>query len=220
MSHHRSRIPLKNGKSGRESKDYRGRRAASAAVLLALGCLGLAACTTSPVPPAAAPAQSAAEQPAPSSPAQDPAATAAGTSAGMSAGTDGSAGVPPASASGDATASGGSVTVDDSGNALPAAFPSGFPLPPGAHVTLAQENDGDGPQFALDRPEPKAILDFYRTALPAAGYQITHQTFVGDGTDHPTGTLSFAGHQVTGAIDLAPEMGALTDFKSLIRLDG
>jgi hypothetical protein len=194
-----------------------------AAVVIAVGGLGATACTTSPTPSAAAQSQAPPQQTAPA---------ASTTPAGTGGGTGGSAGTGPAVPTGSAGGSGGgggsassggsgSVGVDGGGSTvLPSTFPSDFPLPPGADVTLTQDQtDGDGPQFALDKPEPKEILDFYRSALPAAGYQITKQTFIGDGTDHPTGTLSFSGHQVTGAVDMAGDLGGLSDFKTVVRLD-
>ena len=55
-----------------------------------------------------------------------------------------------------------------------------FPVPPGAEAEDSSTGD-DNPSFKIFDTDAAAVLDFYRTALPDEGLQIT--------TDGPVGTL-------------------------------
>jgi hypothetical protein len=98
-----------------------------------------------------------------------PASTAAGDAAATDAPTDGGA---------------------EAGGELPADWPDeNFPVPPGVNVT-ARQSGGDTGILLVGR-SPEEITSFYRSALPAAGYQITQDASVG-------GQVQVVGIEFTG----------------------
>lgn len=99
----------------------------------------------------------------------------------------------------------GSPAADDStgdGNeaagALPADWPDeNFPVPPGVNITARQSGGDTG--IVLVGKSPEDITSFYRSALPAAGYQITKDSSVGAGQVQVVG-LEFSGNGYSGEI--------------------
>ena len=83
---------------------------------------------------------------------------------------------------------------DHVGSQLPANFPDAdFPIPPGATVTEGQDADERG--IVLRGVAPEAVAEFYRSALPAAGYEITKDSSVGVGG---VGGVQVVGLEFTG----------------------
>jgi hypothetical protein len=81
---------------------------------------------------------------------------------------------------------------------LPSSWPDqDFPLPPGARVTEAR--DGGDTGIVLTGVEPGVVAEFYRDALPAAGYRITKDNSIGVGGVDVIG-MSFTGHGYNGEI--------------------
>jgi hypothetical protein len=73
---------------------------------------------------------------------------------------------------------------------LPADWPDeNFPVPPGVNIT-ARQSGGDTGILLVGR-SPDEITSFYRSALPAAGYQITQDASVG-------GQVQVVGIEFTG----------------------
>lgn len=82
---------------------------------------------------------------------------------------------------------------------LPAGFPEGFPLPPRYQVQSATD---DGRQLAivLNVQSAQAAYDYYKGALPLAGYQVREEGAPRTGGGLFTGGLSFSGQGQSGRI--------------------
>jgi hypothetical protein len=76
--------------------------------------------------------------------------------------------------------------------------PPNFPIPPGAKVNGGTSNN-DQSALTLTGVSTAALANFYRTALPAAGYTITNDNQVAGLVT----AIQFQGHGVTGNIDTA-----------------
>jgi hypothetical protein len=88
---------------------------------------------------------------------------------------------------------------DHVGSQLPADFPDQeFPIPPGVTVQVAGE-DADEKGIILAGASPDEVAEFYRSALPAAGYQITDDDSVSVGGAQIVG-LNFSGNGYTGEL--------------------
>jgi hypothetical protein len=88
---------------------------------------------------------------------------------------------------------------DHVGSQLPADFPDQeFPIPPGVTVQVAGE-DADEKGIILAGASPDEVATFYRSALPAAGYQITDDDSVSVGGAQIVG-LNFSGNGYTGEL--------------------
>ncbi len=89
--------------------------------------------------------------------------------------------------------------------------PAGFPIPPGAKVNGGTAGTSQS-TVALTGVSDTAVTNFYRTALPAAGYTITSDNQIpGLAT-----AMGFRGHGVTGTIDAAgvgTANGAIITFR-------
>ncbi|MCK9897852.1 hypothetical protein [Frankia sp. AgB32] len=73
--------------------------------------------------------------------------------------------------------------------------PADFPIPPGAKVKVGA-SIGSASTVTLTGVTPASTADFYRSALPSAGYKITSDAPAG-ATAH---AIAFTGHGVTGGI--------------------
>jgi hypothetical protein len=108
------------------------------------------------------------------------------------------------SASGDTTsaepaADGGSGASGHVGTQLPDNWPDdNFPIPPGVTVQ-AKGQDSDEIGIVLVGSTPDQIATFYRSALPAAGYQVTEDNSVSVGGRQIVG-LKFNGHGYNGEL--------------------
>jgi hypothetical protein len=91
---------------------------------------------------------------------------------------------------------------DDSGQGgaqVPADWPDQqFPIPPGVTVQVAGENATEIGMILIGK-SPDEVATFYRTALPAAGYQITEDDSVSVGGAQIVG-LKFNGHGYNGEL--------------------
>jgi hypothetical protein len=88
---------------------------------------------------------------------------------------------------------------DHVGSQLPAGFPDQeFPIPPGVTVQVSAE-DTDDTAIVLVGKSPDEVAEFYRTALPTAGYQITDDDSVSVGGAQIVG-LNFSGNGYTGEL--------------------
>lgn len=88
---------------------------------------------------------------------------------------------------------------DHVGSQLPADFPDQeFPIPPGVTVQVAGQ-DADEKGIILVGASPDEVATFYRSALPAAGYQITDDDSVSVGGAQIVG-LNFSGNGYTGEL--------------------
>ncbi|HEU5471241.1 MAG TPA: hypothetical protein VFV67_11355 [Actinophytocola sp.] len=99
-------------------------------------------------------------------------------------------------------------TTDNGGSGGATAFPDDwpdedFPLPPGVTVTRASNARGIG--IVVSGVDTVKAADFYRDALPAAGYKITKDSSVGVGGVGIVG-MTFTGHGFHG--ELAAFAGA------------
>ncbi len=80
---------------------------------------------------------------------------------------------------------GGSTSPSGSAGAVPfpttagATLPAGFPLPPGA-VVGGVNVDGLETSGVVAVTDGRAAYDYWRTALPKAGYRVTHTDAAGD----------------------------------------
>lgn len=82
---------------------------------------------------------------------------------------------------------------------LPAMFPADFPFP--ADYTIAATNDDNGAlSVILNVPNAKAAYDFYKDALPQAGYQVDDEGAVAVGDIGFAGGLTFSNATYTGHI--------------------
>jgi hypothetical protein len=85
------------------------------------------------------------------------------------------------------------------GAQLPADWPDQeFPIPPGVTVQVAGE-DANEKGIILAGASPDEVATFYRSALPAAGYQITDDDSVSVGGAQIVG-LNFSGNGYTGEL--------------------
>lgn len=85
------------------------------------------------------------------------------------------------------------------GAQLPADWPDQeFPIPPGVTVQVAGE-DANEKGIILAGSSPDEVATFYRSALPAAGYQITDDDSVSVGGSQIVG-LNFSGNGYTGEL--------------------
>jgi hypothetical protein len=92
-----------------------------------------------------------------------------------------------------------SGAADHVGSQLPDNWPDeNFPIPPGVTVQAKGEN-AEGIGIVLVGSTPDQIATFYRSALPAAGYQITEDNSVSVGGAQVVG-LHFAGHGYNGEL--------------------
>ncbi len=106
---------------------------------------------------------------------------------------EGQTGSPAAEEPAEPAANGG-----DAGNELPADWPDeNFPVPPGVNVTARQSGGETG--ILLVGKSPEDVTSFYRSALPAAGYQITKDASVGAGQVQVIG-MEFAGNGYEGKL--------------------
>lgn len=113
-----------------------------------------------------------------------------GADAGDSGETDTSTAAPAA----DESAASGHV-----GSELPDNWPDeDFPIPPGVSVQ-AKGQDANEIGIVLVGSTPEAIADFYRSALPAAGYQITEDNSVSVGGRQIVG-MHFQGNGYNGEL--------------------
>lgn len=103
------------------------------------------------------------------------------------------------------TSSGSTVSVDG---------PLGsFPVPHGAKVVANMACAHHQVSLELDSVTPRQVSDFYTSALPHAGYQIT-SSFMNPGSSTGTGTsqdlveMQFSGHGYTGIILAASDINA------------
>jgi hypothetical protein len=88
---------------------------------------------------------------------------------------------------------------DHVGSQLPADWPDQeFPIPPGVTVQVAGE-DANEKGIILTGASPDEVATFYRSALPAAGYQITDDDSVSVGGAQIVG-LNFSGNGYTGEL--------------------
>lgn len=69
-------------------------------------------------------------------------------------------------------------------------LPAGFPVPPDMIGPLFVWNRGGGVEATFGVGSPKAAYDFYRSALPAAGYTITKVHHL-DGSDGVVKRIDF-----------------------------
>jgi hypothetical protein len=107
----------------------------------------------------------------------------------------------PAEEPADATADDGAAGSDgaEAGVNLPAGWPDDdFPIPPG--VTITGGKDANGAGIVLAGKDPNVVADFYRSALPTAGYEIVNDSSVGVGGVQVVG-MQFRGNGYDG--DLA-----------------
>lgn len=82
---------------------------------------------------------------------------------------------------------------------LPAMFPGDFPFP--ADYTIAAANEEDGAiSVIINVPNAKAAYDFYKDALPQAGYQVDDEGVIAVGDIGFAGGLSFSNAIYTGHI--------------------
>jgi hypothetical protein len=87
----------------------------------------------------------------------------------------------------------------EAGVNLPADWPDDdFPIPPG--VTITGGKDANGVGIVLAGKDPNVVADFYRSALPTAGYEIVNDSSVGVGGVQVVG-MEFRGNGYDG--DLA-----------------
>lgn len=81
---------------------------------------------------------------------------------------------------------------------LPPSWPDqDFPLPPS--VTVTEATSGDTTGIVLTGTDPQEVIDFYRDALPAAGYEIEADAGVDVGGTTIAG-LRFSGNGYSGKI--------------------
>lgn len=99
-----------------------------------------------------------------------------------------------------------------SAEAVPAAWPdSDFPIPPG--VTVTERSTADTVGILLIGEKPEKVIDFYRSALPTAGYQITEDNSVGLGQLQVAG-LTFTGHDYRGELTVVSNTVSVSIHKS------
>lgn len=153
--------------------------AVAAAVLLAGCSVGLAGGGASGAPVSAAPASA----PASSSETLSPAPTSSGSSEAD----------PTATGS---TESGAGASASVGGGR--AALPEDFPVPNGADVgTVVRDENQIAAQITLT--DPAAAYDFWRSALPKAGYTVTKAESV----NATFGEIRFRGHGCAGNSQIA-----------------
>ncbi|MGH3879742.1 MAG: hypothetical protein ACRDSK_22165 [Actinophytocola sp.] len=100
------------------------------------------------------------------------------------------------------------AAADHVGSQLPASFPDkDFPIPPGVQVIEAQEPDEKG--IVLTGMAPDEVAAFYRSALPAAGYDITKDASVGVGGVQVVG-LEFTGQGYNGKLAVVSSAVAIS----------
>lgn len=108
---------------------------------------------------------------------------------------------------------GESVTVDTpdgsftAGSGLPEGFPADFPLPEGAEVAGGVSGI-DQYDVVVSFMVPGGVAqsaDFYRVALPAAGYKIDNEL---SGTDRSNAVFEISGNGVSGQVILNPAVNA------------
>lgn len=98
-----------------------------------------------------------------------------------------------------------------SAEAVPAAWPdSDFPIPPG--VTVTERSTADTVGMLLVGEEPEKVIDFYRSALPAAGYRITEDNSVALGQLQVAG-LTFTGHDYEGELTVVSDTVSVSVHK-------
>lgn len=76
-------------------------------------------------------------------------------------------------------------------------LPAGFPVPPGVIGPLFVWNRGGGVEATFGVGSPRAAYDFYRSALPAAGYTITEVHHL-DGSDGVVKRIDCSGNGYNG----------------------
>jgi hypothetical protein len=98
--------------------------------------------------------------------------------------------------------------ADHVGSQLPASFPDkDFPIPPGVRVIESQEPGEKG--IVLTGMAPDEVAAFYRSALPAAGYDITKDASVGVGGVQVVG-LEFTGQGYNGKLAVVSSAVAIS----------
>jgi hypothetical protein len=78
----------------------------------------------------------------------------------------------------------------------PGALPAGFPVPPGTRVSAVSVKGGQL-SATLRVSEGKTVYDFWRSALPAAGFRIIRAQLVGG-----IGEIAFTGRGCAGPSEL------------------
>ena len=99
---------------------------------------------------------------------------------------------------------GTSPSAADSARASPAApvagepgvLPAGFPVPPGTRVSAVSVKGGQL-SATLKVSDGKTVYDFWRSALPAAGFRIIRAQLVGG-----IGEIAFSGRDCAGPSEL------------------
>lgn len=101
-----------------------------------------------------------------------------------------------------------------SGSTVSVGAPIGsFPIPHGAKVVANMACAHHQVSLELDSVTPRQVSDFYTSAFPRAGYQIT-SSFMNPGPSTGTGTsqdvveIQFSGHGYTGIIIAAADLNA------------
>ena len=104
-----------------------------------------------------------------------------------------------------ATSAAPATATSAASGALPAGTPDDFPVPPGTEIT-GRNLGGKRIDLVITGKDAGAVVGFYRSSLPGAGYTITKDTNVGIGTVGVTGVV-FTGHGVEGKIALIKNTG-------------
>jgi hypothetical protein len=105
-----------------------------------------------------------------------------------------------ANGSGQEAGGAGESGTDESGGRLPTWWPDKeFPLPRGGAVKEVNDPADGERGIAITGVNPDEVLDFYRKALPAAGYEITKDKKVGIG-GLDVGGMEFSGNGWAGEI--------------------